>query len=600
MAQQQIKRKIKVPLSNFGINDIKVNTIIKTDSPKNVEKVFLKKREDIINLVISTVEEEMAYITFLFEDDELKNKKRFKRKIKEDIKLNNFNTRITDRNVKTLLITKFNKIKDDINNMITLSKLSNFTKNYFTENPYLESFPVARNMQRKFIFHCGPTNSGKTYSSMQKLKESASGCYLAPLRLLATEVYDELNEQGFPTSLITGEERKIKTGDIFTSSTIEMASFSKEMDVAIIDEIQMIADEQRGWAWTQAVVGIPAKTIILAGSPDALENIKFLVEDILHESLEVIEFTRKNELKVSHFNGYEKGDAIITFSRKNVMLLKNEIENASMIYGSLSPEVRKEEANKFRDGKTDFVIATDAIGMGLNLPIKRIVFTDIEKYNGITREIISSHLLKQIAGRAGRFGKFEEGLVTATNKNYIKVISEALDKKADTKPLDKFQISPNLKAIETIQDIFYIEDIAEVLKQFKLVMLNDKQFEMMNIDSMVEVSHYVCSDLPLDIKFAYCCAPVNLKLGSSTFQIRKWSQRHYKEETIHIEDIEILEGTEGQDTSRKLLYLEDSVKNCNTYLWLNQRYPDIYVDSTNVVKKVSELNNNIIKILEKK
>ena len=132
---------------------------------------------------------------------------------------------------------------------------------------YLESFPKEG---RRFEYFCGPTNSGKTHAAIEELRASASGAYLAPLRLLALEVYERLNDLGVPTSLLTGEERIDVDGAAHVSSTVEMADVRTHVDVAVIDEAQMLEDPQRGWAWTLAALGVRASRIILCGSIEGL------------------------------------------------------------------------------------------------------------------------------------------------------------------------------------------------------------------------------------------------------------------------------------------------------------------------------------------
>ncbi len=132
-----------------------------------------------------------------------------------------------------------------------------------------ETFPAARARGRQLLLIAGPTNSGKTYHAFQRLAAAGSGVYLAPLRLMAAEFWDRMRSGGNLCSLITGEERILDAGARHISSTIEMLATDAEYDVAIIDEVQMIADKDRGWAWTQAIVGVNAKLVIFVGSPDA-------------------------------------------------------------------------------------------------------------------------------------------------------------------------------------------------------------------------------------------------------------------------------------------------------------------------------------------
>ena len=143
---------------------------------------------------------------------------------------------------------------------------------------YPDTFP-ARRRPRRLIAVLGPTNSGKTHDAFERLATAASGIYLGPLRLLALEAFTRLNDEfGVSASLITGEERRIVEGSRVTASTIEMLDASREVDVAVIDEIQMLADPDRGAAWTAAVCGAPAHTVYLVGAPEARRAIEALAD----------------------------------------------------------------------------------------------------------------------------------------------------------------------------------------------------------------------------------------------------------------------------------------------------------------------------------
>lgn len=316
---------------------------------------------------------------------------------------------------------------------------------------YHNYFGFARSVKRKLKLYIGPTNSGKTYLALNDLAKHQSGTYLSPLRLLAWEGKEELEKRGHPTSLITGEERQVVDGAKFTAQTIETLNFSKISDAILIDEIQMIFDKDRGWAWTQALIGAPCKELIMAGAPEA-EAIVQKIADILGEELEIIRLQRFNPLEVSapinldqNLNSLPEGSALIAFSRKNVLNYKQFLESkgkkVSVIYGNLSPEVRTEEARKFRDGETKYLVSTDAIAMGLNLPISTVVFTTIEKFNGLEMVNLTPTEIKQIGGRAGRYGKVEKGQVTALNKEDLKYIKNLIT--AQDKTNNFFYIKPS-------------------------------------------------------------------------------------------------------------------------------------------------------------
>ncbi|MBP3894866.1 MAG: hypothetical protein J6D07_00210, partial [Mogibacterium sp.] len=160
---------------------------------------------------------------------------------------------------------------------------------------YPDLFPLARAMRRHFILHIGPTNSGKTHDAIEALINADSGVYLAPLRLLAYEQYDTLNRAGAACTLVTGEERRVVDGAQLRSSTIEMLDFKKRYDVAVIDEAQMATDDERGGAWTAAILGVRAKEIHVCSAPSAETLLKRLVSEC-GDTCEVVRHERKTPL----------------------------------------------------------------------------------------------------------------------------------------------------------------------------------------------------------------------------------------------------------------------------------------------------------------
>lgn len=286
---------------------------------------------------------------------------------------------------------------------------------------YADLFPLARCMKRHFIIHSGPTNSGKTYDALEALKAAESGLYLAPLRLLAIEVHQALNDDGVPCSLVTGEECVAVEGAQHRSSTVEMLDSFRQYDVAVIDEAQMIGDSQRGDAWTNAIMGVCAETIHICTSPDAVSILCKVIE-YCGDTYELIEHTRNTPLILENEDftfpvDVRKGDALVVFSKRSVQYCAAELQaigkSCSVVYGALPYDVRKNEVNRFLNSETDVIVATDAIGMGLNLPIKRVVFLETSKFDGVTRRKLNTSEIKQIAGRAGRRGIYDEGLVNA-------------------------------------------------------------------------------------------------------------------------------------------------------------------------------------------
>ncbi len=284
---------------------------------------------------------------------------------------------------------------------------------------YPDLFPLARAMRRHFILHIGPTNSGKTYDAIERLKNAESGVYLAPLRLLAYEQYDTLNRAGADCTLVTGEERRVVEGATLRSSTIEMLDFKQRYEVAVIDEAQMMTDDERGGAWTAAILGVRAREIHVCAAPSAEMLLRRLIAEC-GDTCEAVYHERKTPLifekQVFQFPyDVRAGDALIVFSRRDVHAVAAELQKigktCSIIYGALPYDVRYEEARRFRERETEIVVATDAIGMGLNMPVRRIVFLETDKFDGYERRELYPAEIQQIAGRAGRYGIFDEGLV---------------------------------------------------------------------------------------------------------------------------------------------------------------------------------------------
>jgi ATP-dependent RNA helicase SUPV3L1/SUV3 len=244
-----------------------------------------------------------------------------------------------------------------------------------------EWYPATREFARTVHMHVGPTNSGKTYHALKRLEEVDSGIYLGPLRLLAHEVYTRLNAKGKSCALVTGEEQRIPDDDRANmfSCTVEMAPLNTKFDVAVIDEIQMIGHQERGWAWTQAFLGLQAKEIHLCGEARTVPLMRELCA-LAGDKVHVHEYERLTPLQVQPrslggvLNNLEKGDCIVSFTVLNIHALRKEIEQrtkkkCAIVYGSLPPETRAQQARLFNDPDNDydFLVASDAIGMGLNL-----------------------------------------------------------------------------------------------------------------------------------------------------------------------------------------------------------------------------------------
>ena len=458
-------------------------------------------------------------------------------------------------------------------------------------------FPLARELKRKIVFHVGPTNSGKTYAALKALKEASTGYYLAPLRLLALEGYENLKKEGVPVSLITGEEEIIDEESTHISSTIEMMNNAVDVDVCVIDEIQMISDRDRGWAWANALIGAPAKKVILTGSANALHAVEALCE-YLGEALEVIHFERKNELKMMNYpvtmKKIEPQTAVVAFSRREVLSLKQQLSenySVSVVYGNLSPEVRREEARRFREGESQILVSTDAIAMGLNLPIKTLLFAKDNKFDGLRRRELLPTEVQQIAGRAGRYGFEEKGYVGALDPNALDTIDKAFHA-----PLPDIElpvsVMASLEHVMLIGEILETQNITTILGFFADNMEFDGPFMAANIDSMLEIAAIVDEyDLDLKTRFYLACAPASI----SSPYIESVFHRYIKQieagkKVLYIPPRDLPAFAQTNDM---LLNAEDRVREISLYLWLSFKFPDIFEDTDKALQARVRLNNYI-------
>ncbi|MBC7539802.1 MAG: hypothetical protein H7281_13355 [Bacteriovorax sp.] len=448
---------------------------------------------------------------------------------------------------------------------------------------YLGQFWIhshARKVPRKIIYHMGPTNSGKTYHAIEALVQSKKGCYLAPLRLLAAELYDTMNTKGVATTLLTGEEVIEVENATHYSSTIEMAKLSEEFSCAVIDEIQMITDKQRGWAWTRALVNLHAYEVHICGDGSVLDLVKQIVE-LCGDELEIRNYERMTKLIVEDrpitLTQLKKSDALIVFSRRNALKYKYDLEQVgfkvSIIYGMLSPEVRREQARKFDKGITDVIVSTDAISMGMNLPIQRIVFSTLTKHINSQEHQITVSEIKQIAGRAGRFQRFPIGHVTCLQKveEGLSDIQHALDTTLDQQT--QSMVGPDLDIFTKVNNALSsnnlpILKLSEFLRLFN-TMTFTKPFYCVDLKEMIELAETVEdidheNILTSSEIFGFACAPVNLGLLEHV-QYYVWILKKYVAS-------EIIKNEHINYNSNEIDYLETTIKCVELYQWLARHF----------------------------
>ena len=261
---------------------------------------------------------------------------------------------------------------------------------------------------KKIIALLGPTNTGKTHDAIERMLEFESGIFGLPLRLLAREVYEKcVKKIGLEkVALITGEEKIIPNSASFFICTVESMPKDKIVDFVAIDEIQMCADKGRGHIFTDRLLHLRGEELTMFLGSQVMRN-------IINNLVEGVEFEKKERFSKLSYAGYKKISrldgkvAIIAFSIEEVYaiaeLVRRQKGGAAVIMGSLSPKTRNSQVNLYQSGDVDYLVATDAIGMGLNMDIDQIYFSNLKKFDGKKTRRLNLIELSQIAGRAGRY-----------------------------------------------------------------------------------------------------------------------------------------------------------------------------------------------------
>ena len=254
----------------------------------------------------------------------------------------------------------------------------------------------------------GPTNTGKTHLAIETMLSFDSGMIGFPLRLLAREIYDKVIKKIGPekVALITGEEKKIPPEAKFFFCTVESMPIDKQLDFVGVDEIQMCADHERGHIFTERLLNMRGNKLTMFMGSNTIKNIISKLNDD-------IEFIYRERFSKLSYSGYKKisridrKTAIIAFSAEDVYaiaeLIRRQKGGAAIVMGSLSPKTRNAQVELYQSGDVDFLVATDAIGMGINMNLDNVYFSNLKKFDGKKSRKLNLSEIGQIAGRAGRY-----------------------------------------------------------------------------------------------------------------------------------------------------------------------------------------------------
>ncbi|XP_071090301.1 ATP-dependent RNA helicase SUV3 homolog, mitochondrial-like [Haliotis cracherodii] len=473
-------------------------------------------------------------------------------------------------------------------------------------------YPEARTKQRKIIYHEGPTNSGKTYHALQRYLTAKSGIYCGPLKLLVSEVFHKSNEAGTPCDMVTGEEKRYAISEDTPANhvacTVEMAFLATPYEVAVIDEIQMMGDPVRGWAWTRALLGLNADEIHLCGEGTAIDLVREMTL-ATGDEMEVKQYKRLTTLTytnkpVESFDNVLPGDCIVCFKKNDIYHVSRQLEmrnkECAVIYGGLPPGTKLAQSKKFNDpdDPCNIMVATDAIGMGLNLAIKRIIFYTMIKPHmneegEMEMKVISTSQTLQIAGRAGRFNTaYEEGEVTTFKKGDLQLLGDSVSKNVE--PLQQAGLHPTAEQIElfayhlpkaTLSNLIDIFVSLSVLDRDKYFLCNVKDFKF-----LADLIEHV--PLPLRAKYVFCCSPIPTKQPFVCTMFLKFARQFSRSEPLTLLKLrtQINWPFAQPATINDLIHLEGVFDVLDLYLWLSYRFPDMFPDTEPVRDMQKELD----------
>ena len=279
---------------------------------------------------------------------------------------------------------------------------------------------------------------------------------------------------------------------------------------------------------------------------------------------------------VRKIRNLRRGDAVICFSRREVLKWRDMITeiglSVSTVYGNLSPEVRRAQAERFRDGRADIVVGTDALAMGLNMPIQRIVMTTAVKYNGVEEEEISAALARQIAGRAGRYGVHEEGFVAGYDDDTHEVMRALLREKLAPIGASGFAVAPSVEHLHRIANVTRETSLVKLLKRFiHNIDVPDGFFYPRITEEQNERAIWLDTlDLTVAEKFMLSLVPISTKVPSLQAAWEHWAMSLAKRKICR------LEHQAEKIAWQTLQEVEDTCRRYSAYAWLSYRQPDFF------------------------
>lgn len=500
------------------------------------------------------------------------------------------------------------KVQSGMQEKVKKNSLEKVFNSMIAERPFHEMYE--RNEGRKVTILCAPTNSGKTYHGIQMIKEALresekGNCQmLFPLRVLALQVQQDIEEEGIPCSMITGEEQDIREHSRLDAMTVEIFDTDKEYDTVFLDEGQLSFGEERSSGYLRVLCGARCKHLIIACAPAALNQMTWYLGNVLKEKYEIKYLERLTPLQaineVVDYSQVRNGDLVVAFSRKSIHEIAKRLSeqglNVGTMYGALSPAARKAMLNQYRSNSYDVLVATDSIGMGVSAPAQRVLFAETEKFDGRDTRELHCEEYRQIAGRAGRFGYAEFGEAGVLTGNKPDKLIDVLGSDPELLNIpSKLYVLPDksqLMAAEGIGLKKALEVWGKAIKSNPLYAVSKDVFDelFLKAEWLDKKVFEGLISYPEAVRLIFVTFPMKGRV--SKFQIYKeWISKAARDKLVSPPVIQV------KDELRKL---EDLSIEITLMIQLSRIFPDNFPNSEMLNSQQNQLGEFIAKQLEKK
>ncbi|XP_078037035.1 suv3 RNA helicase isoform X5 [Augochlora pura] len=413
-----------------------------------------------------------------------------------------------------------------------------------------------------------------------------------------------------------GEERKFAKDDTSPAQhiacSVEMVNVQNVYEVAVIDEIQLLRDPSRGWAWTRALLGIAADEIHLCGEFAAIPIVQSICATT-GETVEIKEYKRLTDLVVEDtalktLAAVQPGDCIVCFNKSDIFYISQTIEKmgkqVAVIYGSLPPGTKLAQAARFNDPNDPckILVATNAIGMGLNLHIRRVIFYSVcqptvNEKGDKEMDIISVSSALQIAGRAGRFNtQWQCGYVTTYKSEDLAVLKKLLN--GTPEKIEQVGLHPTADQIELYAYYLPNTPLSNLINIFvALSQVDDSLYFICNLEDFKFLADMI-QHIPLNLRtqYVFCCAPINRKMPFVCNMFLKYARQCSKNEKITTSWLcnQINWPPKPPANISDLVHLESVFDVLDIYLWFSYRFTDLFPDGI----EIREIQKELDKIIE--